>query len=835
MRTHPIRPIIGVGIFVVVMILSPLSGKARPQNTSYDLRGQVVDENGEPVSRVEVKRRSTDEVSQTLYTDAAGRFELRGMNSPQVYLSFSKPGFFRIDDRQVDLSPGMNEVTVTLNHATELEEKVEVESEPVQIDPDTTSHQESLVQHEILNVPVPSGHDLSQYLATMPQVVADVNGRVHVAGARQAQIEVLLDGFEINDPATGNYTTRVDVDAVRSVTINTGGYGAEYAHASAGILELNTQTGDDKWRLDATNFIPDLSFQEGVHFGNWYPRAAISGPIKSGKAWFSDALSIQHNFVLLKELPRGQNIDTLWSGDNLFRAQVNLTSRNILQGSFLVNRWVDPRQGLGVFSPLSTTNYYTSQRYFVSVKDQIWMGRTLFDVGAAIDTGSDHGTPQGTLPYILTPSGTAGNYFQRFTDHSRRLQFAGNVTSGALDWLGKHTLSAGWNVDAVDFSQQATRGEIDFQRSDTSISDRAIFTNGDGTSGPASLHVANTQLGGYAQDLWRPWKPIVFSVGVRTDWDHLIHENVFQPRIAMNWVPSDDGRMKFTLAWGKHYQPLNLSIFGQAEDQERIDQFYIRSPTPCTPPIPCAAPVPAGPPIVTSFLAPLNELQQPRSYNTTAEWQERFFKSTFFGVSYLLRESRDGFAWETQPAGGTLALHNNREDRYVAGEAWLRHTFGENAQLEVDYTRSRSSSNEVLDPNLGVLILTPQQPGPLPWDTPHRVVSSGWTPIPIWGLLLSGFFEYHTGFPFSVLNEQQQLVGAPNRMRFPNYFSLNLGLEKRFRFQGHEWAVRVSGINVTGHSNPNSVVNNIDAPNYLTYAGGQQRAFTVRLRLVTQH
>jgi hypothetical protein len=121
------------------------------------------------------------------------------------------------------------------------------------------------------------------------------------------------------------------------------------------------------------------------------------------------------------------------------------------------------------------------------------------------------------------------------------------------------------------------------------------------------------------------------------------------------------------------------------------------------------------------------------------------------------------------------------------------------------------------------------------WDTPQRVVSSGWTPIPIWGLLLSGFFEYHTGFPFSVLNEQQQLVGAPNRMRFPNYFSLNLGLEKRFRFQGHEWAVRVTGVNITRHNNPNSVVNNIDAPNYLTYAGGQQRAFTVRLRLVTQH
>jgi hypothetical protein len=827
--------LVGAVAFFAVSALFPVPGETRPQTAAFDLRGQVIDENGQPVPRVEVNRRSETELSQTIYTDAAGRFELRLEGAPQARLSLSKPGFFRIDNRQLELVPGVNEVTLTLNHETELQEQVEVQSQPVQIDPDTTSHQETLVRHEILNAPVPSSHDLQQYLNTLPQVVADVNGSVHVAGARQGQTEVLLDGFEINDPATGAFNSRVDVDAVRSVTINTGGYGAEYAHASAAILELDTQSGDDKLRFDVTNFIPDVNFQQGMHFGNWYPRASISGPIKMGRVWFSDALSIQHGFILLKELPAGQNIDTQWSGDNLFRAQANLTSRNILEGSFLVNRWADPRQGLGVFSPLSTTNNYNARRYFVSVKDQIWVGRTLFDLGAAVDTGTSDSKPQGFVPYVVSPSSTSGNYFQAYTQNSRRLQLVGNMTTGALDFFGKQTLSAGWNAAGVDFSQQATRREIDFERANSSLSDRATFTNRSGTGGPAAIQLANTQIGGYAQDLWRPLKPIVFSVGVRTDWDRFLHENVVQPRIAMNWVPAEDGRMKFTLAWGKHYQPLNLSVLGLAYDQLRIDQFYIPPPTSCLPPVSCPAPVAAGPPIVTSFLAPRNELQQPRSYNTTAEWQERFFKKTFFGLSYLLRESRDGFAWETQPAGGPLVLHNNRQDRYISGEVWLRHSFGDNAQIEVDYTRSRASSNEVLDPNLATLILASQQPGPLLWDAPHRVVSSGWTPTPVWGLLLSGFFEYRTGFPFSVLNEQQQLVGAPNRLRFPNYFNLNIGLEKRFRFQGHEWAVRVTAANITGHNNPNSVVNNIDGPNFLTYAGGQGRAFTLRLRLVTQH
>ncbi len=563
MNTRPFSWMICVGAFLAFMVSCPLRFAAQSQSPLTDLRGQVIDENGQPVPRVEVDLRFGSGSSQTIYTDTVGRFQLRTASISQVHLSLSKPGFFRIEDRVLDLAPGVTEITLTLNHETEVKEQLEVQSEPVQIDPDTTSHQESLVQHEIVNVPVPSSHDLQQSLRTIPQVLADASGRLHVAGGRQGQTEVLLDGFEINDPASGNFTSKVDVDAVRTVTIET---------------------------------------------GNWYPRLSTSGPLRKGKAWFSDALSIQRNFVLVSELPIGQNIDTIWSGDNLLRGQMNLTSRNVLQGSFLFNGSTDPRRGLGVFSPLSTTSNFKSRRYFVSLKDQIWVGRTLIDVGAAVDTGGTDSNPQGTLPFVVTPSSASGNYFQSYSQHSRRLQLVGNLTTGALELYGTHTVSAGWNADGVDFTQTASRSGIDYQRSDTSLSDRATFSNRDGSSGPAAFRMANTQFGGYVQDLWRPWKPIVFSVGVRTDWDRLIHENVFQPRIAMNWVPAGDGRMKFTLAWGKHYQPLYLTVFGLASDQQRTDQFYNPPPTPCMPPAACPTPTTAGPPVVSSFSAPLHRV-----------------------------------------------------------------------------------------------------------------------------------------------------------------------------------------------------------------------------------
>jgi hypothetical protein len=279
--------------------------------------------------------------------------------------------------------------------------------------------------------------------------------------------------------------------------------------------------------------------------------------------------------------------------------------------------------------------------------------------------------------------------------------------------------------------------------------------------------------------------------------------------------------MKFTLAWGVHYQPLNLLILSQGFDQQRTDTFYDSTGT-----------VAMQPPTETRFVVPLNNLIQPRSYNTMGEWDDKLSARTFVGASFLLREGDDGFAYQVAQPPGTFVIQNHRKDRFISGEMWVRHAFNDKAEVKLDYTRSRATSSQVFDPTLAQFIFFAQGPGPVLWDSPNRVIATGWTPIPLWQLFVSGFFEYHTGFPFSSINEQQQLVGAPNGMRFPDYLSADLGVEKQFRFHKREWAVRVSCSNITGHNNPDTVVNNIDAVNFRALSGGHTRAVTARLRLV---
>jgi hypothetical protein len=92
--------------------------------------------------------------------------------------------------------------------------------------------------------------------------------------------------------------------------------------------------------------------------------------------------------------------------------------------------------------------------------------------------------------------------------------------------------------------------------------------------------------------------------------------------------------------------------------------------------------------------------------------------------------------------------------------------------------------------------------------------------------------EYRTGFPFGLANEDGFLVGRPDGMRYPAYFNINLHLERRFQLKHTLWAWRFGFNNLTNNGNPNSVINVLGSPLFLTYGRGQARAFSVRLRLL---
>ncbi len=791
---------------------------AKASSSEASLQGSVVDENGVPLDSVEIALTDSEGALHDAHSDPTGRFDIARIPAGVCHIVLSKPGFFRLTDRQIDLKEGINQVSITLNHETERHETVQVSSSTNPIEPGETAHAETLVAREIRDIPAPSTHDIQNVLIALPAVVRDNGGDLHIAGGRVGETRYLLDGFEIGDPVTGGLTSRVNVDTVQQVLVNTGSYEAENARAGAGTLSLNTAVGDDRWRSSLTNFIPGIDVERGVHLGNFYPRFTLSGPLVKGRAWFSDAITLQRTFSLVKELPPGEDTMIHWAGDSLFRAQINLTPTNVLQGNFLYNQSEDSNLGLGAFSPISTTRDVRAHRSFLSLKDEAWTTGILFSIGVAGDFGRSDLSPKGTESYIVRPAEIAGNYYEDLQQNTHRWSLLGSMTAASRHWHGTHDIQVGVNYGETSWAQSAERTSIEIQRNDGTLAQHTTF------AGPSSFHLKDADAGVYVQDTWHLTDIFLLQASLREDWNQILHQWLTAPRIAGTFLPLGDQRAKLTASFGVYYQPPRLAVLGPAFDQQRVDVFYDST-----------GDVPVAGPLYSRFTLPPDHLPAQRFYTTSVEWQQKLRENTIAGVAFVHRDERFGLAFENeQPGqpGGLFVLQDNRRDRYQAIQFSLRRKFGNSAEFSVSYTRSSATTNQALDYSLGSLIFSPQAAGPLAWDAPNRLVSSGWTPIRFWGLFLSYFLEYRTGFPFSVVNEQQQLVGAPNSLRFPNYLSLNFGIEKRFPFLRHEWAVRLAVINLTGNENPNAVVNNIDAPNFLSYAGGQSRALTFRLRLV---
>jgi hypothetical protein len=785
------------------------------------LHGRVTDENGLPVGDAQVKLEVSGGLPITAVSDDAGFFTLLNLPPGEYTVRVEKPGYFVLANQKVQLTAESTEFGFTLNHAEEVREKVDVTATENRIDPTSMPSTASLSATEIRDIPVPSSHDLTQSLVAMPQVVRDNSNLLHVVGARNTQTQHLLDGVDVSDPTSGATTAQMIVEAVRTAEIQTSRFGAEYAHPGAAILSYETREGDDRWRFGTTDFIPGIRVQDGVQFGNFYPRVEFSGPIVKEHFWFSQSFDLVHTLSIMNGLPSGQNEASTWGGDSWSRLLWKISTNNSLHIAFLYNNRSDSNFGLDALHPIPTTSDVSSNLLFGFVKAQSYVHKTLFEYGIGVERTYGDANPMGNAPYILLVNGAEGNFFESLEDMGRRYQAFTDAISSPQHWLGTHTLSAGANLSSVELISYDERGEIQALRSNLTLDRLTTF------AGYPRFSLGNTLAGGFVQDSWTPTRYIVTQVGVRVDWDRLFQATLVQPRVSANFLPFKDDRTKFSIGWGMYNIPLNLSVIGQTYDQWQVDTLYNATGT-----------APVQGPAASFFVQPpggLPSLRQPYFDIASAGWQQQFGENTLVSLELLARDGHHELAYETVSPGNigsNFLLHTTRRDKYRAATISARHAFGNGTVLFGSYTRSKASTDQDLDPVLGQLYFAPQQPGPLSWDAPNRVLTWGSVPTPIWGILFTYFFEYRTGYPYSAINQQQFLVGPPNSLRFPDYASLTIGLEKKFGFSHRVFAVRVAVVNILGRQNPDVVVNNVDAPNFGTFTGGQGRAVTARLRFV---
>ncbi len=817
-RRAALTALITLAIGSILAVSSAAPGAPVPEQT--DLLITVLDENQVAVPGAQVTLTAADMgTSGRSETDYAGHCRFAGLDRVKYNVRVEKEGFFVLSLSEVDFGTG--QVELVLNHQHELVEHINVVYSPPLIDPANTTSNQELTSQDIVDLPYTVTRDIRYALPLLPGVLQDGNGQLHVDGSYSRQTFDTLDGFNINAPASGQFTMRLNVDAVRSAEVQASRYPVEFGKGSGGVIALTTGMGDDHLRFAATDFVPSIQARRGLHINTWTPRGTISGPIDRGKAWFLLAPEGEYDMNIIQELPPGGDRSSSWRAGNLAKTQINVTPGNVLTGTYLVNEIGATNAGLSRFDPVSTTVDQHSSASFLAIHDQAFLGHgMLLDTGLAQSWFDTRSTPHGTAPYVITPEASSGNFFESAAGHSRRLEGIADLILPPVDAWGRHVIKVGADSNRIVYRQSYERRRYEILREDRTLSRQVAFSNTN------AYKRDNTEASVYAEDHWSSARRLVVEPGVRLDWDQVVRQVLVSPRVAGSYMLLRGGETKIVAGVGRYYDQTNLSLLTLPLGGERTDYFYDPSGQTLV-----------RPPVVTSFTINEQALRQAAYLNWSVGLERRLPGAVYSHLEYTRKRGHNGWAYLNPCTtladcySGDFTLSNIQNNNYDSIMLSARRSFRGGHMLFAAYTHSKARSSAALDFNLENPTFSPQVAGPLPWDAPNRVQSWGFLPL---GKVLdvAYFVDWRDGFPFGLVNQDQQLVAPPGARRFPTYFALNLAFERRVMLFGYQWAFRAGFNDITNRHNPFAVDNNINSPTYLTYTAIEGRALVARIRLL---
>ncbi len=198
--------------------------------------GQVQSPNLVPLARARVLLRAESGAILQGFSNAQGRFLIEVPQQGTYDLSAELDGYYKTESKALSIVGDTEAAVITLEPVLELTESVEVTAPPPGIDMDTTAARRLMTNREVIDIPYPNTNDLRSALRTVTGVVRDNRGGLHVNGAAEDQVLYTLNGFNLNDPLSGRFESRLSVESIESVEITSGNLPAEFGKGTGGTL-----------------------------------------------------------------------------------------------------------------------------------------------------------------------------------------------------------------------------------------------------------------------------------------------------------------------------------------------------------------------------------------------------------------------------------------------------------------------------------------------------------------------------------------------------------------------------------------------------------------------
>jgi hypothetical protein len=799
-------------VFLFILLAGKVSFGATDPATGT-LHGTVYTSgsNGEQLVVPGAHVKLSGQSSLDIQTDGTGSYSLSDI-SPGVYsIEVTTPGL-----RASLLA------TIVAGETTETKVQLELESVKISVDVSDSappisaeSMSRDVVGEKVLNNAPNKDERFDSVLPLIPGVVRGPDGLISMKGARASQGGSLLNGANVTDPVTGIPDVRLPIDVVSSVEVIPNPYDPEYGRLTGAVARTETRTGNyEGFHASFQNILPRPRKRGGDFVGieSFTPRLTVTGPLLKDKLAFTQSLEYRYVRTGISTQPPLQRDTKLETFNSFTQLDSIINSKQSATVSFAIYPQKLDYLGLNTFIPQPATPNLHQRDYMASIQHR-WATRSdsmLLSQFSYKRLDADV-TAQNDEPYRLLVDTTEGGYFNRQHRETYRTEWQETYQFAPVHFWGSHQIKAGVNYSRNSYDGRSEYFPVDIVGVSGSTIQRIQF-------GPETNYtVSQDEIAWFVSDKWMPLRRVTFDYGIRLDHDSVTSATNAAPRAGVAIALTRDSKTLLKAGGGVFYDrvPLNVPVFPLLPARTIVNfdaNGQVLSSTP-----------------YVNLLG--RNLQNPRSTAWNVELDRQLLDRLVVRVGYQQRNTSRDFVITPRTAAddAVLELSNGGFNSYREFQVTGRYQLGRHL-LNASYVHSKAFGdlndfNQFFG-NTQQVVIQPDQRARLPFDAPNRFLFWGEFSVP-YHITLSPVVDVHTGFPYSVENQERQYIGPRNTQRFPAFASVDLQVQKRIKlpFIDKHAQVGFSVFNVLNHFNPREVQNDIDSYRFGGYFNGVGRTF----------
>lgn len=628
-------------------------------------------------------------------------------------------------------------------------------------------------------------------LPLLPSVTRGPDGLLQLGGARATDTPLLLDGFNVTDPATGISSINLPFEAVSSVDVLRDPMGVNYGGMLAGLIRMESRPGGERLKFGVQGVVPRPRFTspgfgrlEGI-----FPRGHADDTIANGRVRYFAAVEYDYERIPVPEVTRGRGPDIVEESSTVFvRLDAPLSHRHALTLETVVfpygmrSRGLTPRRAEEATADLSSRDVFAGATHRFVANE-----RTVFTLQLGVLEHESSLTPKGQGTSFLNPEGWRGNWFVAARRDSVRYSAAATWERLAKVRGRSHHVTIGGEAALRTLHGTVSASPIVVANSNGDTVRTVDFGS------PARVGARDRPLGLAVRDVWQASDRLQLDGGVRVD--HSRHGGgAPSARLGARYLLDSAGVTVIKAGYGSFVGGLPLAVPAFGDYPGRTDRSFDPS---------------TGQLVTQAVMRPsVGRLRFPRALAVVFGVERRLRPGLDAQVTLTSRVSRRLATLQVPSASGALSVESSGSGRYREVQASARQSLPDDQQIFVSYVRS-SSGGELND--FATLFQTFDAPlvqrggtARLSGDAPHRVLMWGTFNLPR-RVVVSPVVEWRSGFPYSVVDDRYRYAGAPHGAAYPAFFSTDLVVYKTVTVRGRSADLGIQLFNATNHHNPRDV------------------------------